>query len=98
MNNPNRIRSRLRFLMAVIGSIIALLTVLTNGSFYKVGTAALVCALVLYGVLHVVYCRCPHCGRRLPISGDESHVCEYCGSPLLSSHERGTYSGLYHHE
>ena len=49
MNNPNRIRSRLRFLMAVIGSIIILLTVLTNGSFYKVGTVALVCALGLYG-------------------------------------------------
>ena len=84
--------------MAVIGSIIALLTVLTNGSFYKVGTVALVCALVLYGVLHAVLCRCPRCGRRLPISGDESHSCEYCGSPLPSSHERGTYSGLYHHE
>ena len=84
--------------MAVIGSIIVLLTVLTNGSFYKVGTVALVCALGFYGVLHAVLCRCPRCGRRLPISGDESHACEYCGSPLPSSHERGTYSGLYHHE
>ena len=84
--------------MAVIGSIIALLTVLTNGSFYKVGTIALVCVLVFYAVLHAVLCRCPRCGRRLPISGDESHVCEYCGQPLPPSHQRGTYSGLYHHE
>ena len=98
MHNPNLVRSRLRFLLAVIASIIALLTLFTNGSFYKVGTFALVGVVVLYAILHAALCRCPHCGRRLPISGDESHACQYCGQHLAPSHERGTYSGLYYHE
>ncbi len=84
--------------MAVIGIIVVLLTVVTNGAFYKVGTFALVGVGVLYCVLHAALCRCPHCGRRLSISGDESHVCQYCGQPLESSRQRGTYSGLYHQE
>lgn len=98
MNNPNRIRHRLRFLLTVVAMIVVLLTVFTNGSFYKVGTYALVSVAVLYAILHAALCRCPHCGRRLPISGDEDHVCQYCGQALASSHERGTYSGLYHQE
>lgn len=98
MNNPNRVRRRLRFLLAVISSIIVLLTLFTNGAFYKVGTFALVLVAVLYAILHAVLCRCPHCGRRLPISGDEDHACQYCGCPLASSCERGTFSGLYYHE
>ena len=98
MNNPNRVRRRLRFLLAVISSIIVLLTLFTNGSFYKVGTAVLVIVAVLYAILHAALCRCPYCGRRLPISGDEDHTCQYCGRPLPPSYERGTYSGLYHHE
>ena len=98
MNNPNKIRCRLRFLLAVIAVIIALLTLFTNGAFYKVGTFALVAVLALYAALHAALCRCPHCGRRLPISGDESHACQYCGRSLPSSHQRETFSGLYHHE
>jgi len=98
MNNPNLLRKRLRFLLFVIASIIALLTLFTNGSFYQVGTFALVGVAVLYIILHAAFCRCPHCGRRLPLSGDESRFCQYCGQPLSPSRERGTYSGLYHQE
>lgn len=98
MNNPNRVRCRLRFLLAVIATIVVLLTVFTNGSFYMVGTCVLVLVVGAYCILHAALCRCPHCGRRLPISGDESHACQYCGQPLASSHERGTYSGLYYHK
>ena len=98
MKNPNRMRGRLRFLLAVTSAIIVLLTVFTNGSFYIVGTCLLVASIVAFFALHAVLCRCPHCGRRLPLSGDEAHTCQYCGSPLPSSHERGTYSGMYHHE
>ena len=98
MNNPNLVRNRLRFLLSVVAVIIVLLTLFTNGAFYKVGTYLLVGILALYFILHAALCRCPHCGRRLSISGDESHTCQYCGQPLASSHERPTYSGLYHHE
>ena len=98
MNNPNRVRRRLRFLLSVIAMIVVLLTVFTNGSFYVVGTCLLVVSVIAFFSIHAALCRCPHCGRRLPISGDESHVCQYCGQYLTSSYERETYSGLYHHE
>ena len=93
-----RMRGRLRLLLAVVSAIIVLLTVVTNGSFYIVGTCLLVASVAAFFALHAILCRCPHCGRRLPISGDEAHTCQYCGCSLPLSQERETYSGLYHHE
>lgn len=98
MNNPNRIRRQLRFLLTVVAVIVALLTIFTNGSFYIVGTCLLAGSVAAFFGLHAAFCRCPHCGRRLPISGDESHVCQYCGQDLLPSRQRETYSGLYYQE
>ncbi|MBR5533970.1 MAG: hypothetical protein IKU62_03910 [Ruminiclostridium sp.] len=98
MINPIHIRCRLRFLVAVIAVIVVLLTLFTNGAFYMVGTYVLAGVVVVYSILHAVLCRCPHCGRRLSVSGDETCACQYCGGPLRTSHVRETYSGLCHQE
>lgn len=98
MKNPNRIRRRLRLLLASVSVVILLLTVLTNGSFYVVGTCLLAGCVAAFFLLHALLCRCPHCGRGLPLSGDEARNCQHCGGELPSSHTWGTYSGLYYHE